>query len=247
MSYVGTNYHGFQIQENALTVQAVFQQALYKLCPEEPDIKACSRTDSGVHAKKFCISFPYSGSLDNARLVTALNHLLPPDIRVLGAVTVPENFHARYSSVGKRYVYRIFTAEIMDPFLQGFALHYPVPFEIGRLNRAAALFIGEHDFHAFAGSKNTQTDTVRRISRSEFVPCDDEIRYIIEGNGFLYNMVRIIVGTLLNLPLGKISEEEILNALNHGTRTRYMPTAPAYGLYLDEVFYAPGDLTNDNT
>ena len=122
-----------------------------------------------------------------------------------------------------------------------------MPFDLAELNHAATLFLGEHDFAAFTGTKNTQNDTVRKITRSEFLPGDGEIRYVIEGNGFLYNMVRIIVGTLLNLPLGKISEDEILQALESGVRTRYMPTAPAHALYLDDVFYAPGDLTNDDT
>jgi tRNA pseudouridine(38-40) synthase len=147
--YDGARYHGWQVQQNAVTVQQVFQDALERILGERPDVKGCSRTDAFVHALEFCVSFRTERGIPCGRLVGALNHFLPEDIAVLSCREVPVEFHARYSCTGKEYQYLIWNRKERDPFLRGRALHYWYPLDLGRLNRAAAFFLGAHDFTSF--------------------------------------------------------------------------------------------------
>jgi tRNA pseudouridine38-40 synthase len=166
--YDGTNYHGWQIQQNSLAVQQVFQDALQKVLGDTPDLKGCSRTDSGVHAYAYCISLKTEHNIPCNRLVGALNHFLPADIAVLSCREVPQEFHARYSCEGKEYVYKIWNNPIRSPFLDGHVLHYWYKLDIEKLNEAAHFFVGSHDFTSFCTLDSRERgDMTRTVTKAE--------------------------------------------------------------------------------
>ena len=238
MMYDGSRYHGWQIQNNAVTVQEVFQDSLFRILGSPVDIKGCSRTDSGVHANMYCISFKTEHRIPCERLPAALNNYLPPDVAVLSAKEVPEDFHARYSCRGKEYIYKIWNAEIRNPFLDGYALHYWYDLDTDKLNKACAHFIGRHDFTSFCTLDNREKgDFHRTIKNLNVQKSGDLATVTIEADGFLYNMVRIIVGTLLYVAQGKIGCDDIPGIILAENRKKAGPTAPAEGLYLNRVFY----------
>lgn len=236
--YDGANYHGWQIQQNAVTIQQVFQQSLSKVLNETPDIKGCSRTDSFVHARKYCISMKTEHSIPCQRLVGALNHFLPEDIAVLNCQEVDLDFHARYSCKGKEYVYQIWNSKIRSPFLNKRALHYWYDLDENKLNEAASYFLGSHDFSSFCTfDSRKRGNMVRTILKSEVERDGDMVTFTVAADGFLYNMVRIMVGTLLRVAQGKINPKDIPKILEAKDRKSAGPTAPPYGLYLNRVFY----------
>lgn len=236
--YDGRNYHGWQIQQNSLAVQQVFQQALKKVLGIIPEIKGCSRTDSGVHAYQYCISLKIDHTIPCERLLAALNHFLPPDIAVYMCREVPLNFHARYSCEGKEYIYKIWNTQIRDPFLQGLALHYWYPLPVEKLQQAANAFLGTHDFTSFCTlDARERGDLTRTVTTSHVERVGEFVTFTVAADGFLYNMVRIMVGTLLRVAQGKIEPEEIPKILHAKNRKLAGPTAPACGLYLNRVFY----------
>lgn len=238
ISYDGSKYHGWQIQHNAVTVQEVFQNALYKIIGYKPDIKACSRTDSGVHAEMFCISTKISHPIPPERLKAALNSHLPESVVVLDAKEVPLDFHARYNALGKRYVYRVLNRPERDPFYVGRALHYRYKLDAELLDKASKAYIGSHDFTSFCTlDKREKGDFVRTIHDFSVVRKGDIVEFTVEGNGFLYNMVRIMVGTLLSINEGKLSPDSIPDIIKAESREAAGPTAPPQGLYLNKVFY----------
>ena len=237
IKYKGTRYHGWQIQKNALTVQEIFQKALTKILTEQVNIKACSRTDTGVHANRFCISFKTNSKIKEHKLVLALNNNLPFDIAVLSCVAVNDDFHARYNTCAKRYIYKIHNSKIKDPFLENLALFYPYKLDEKLLNKAAKKFIGTYNFKGFCSIKNDIKDTVRTIYSCNVTKTDEIVTVSITADGFLYNMVRIIIGTLLFVAMGKILSEDIEAIIKSGIRKKAGFTAPAEGLYLDKVFY----------
>lgn len=238
IAYDGSYFHGWQVQENAYTVQACFQSALYQILNAEPDIKACSRTDTGVHAKMFCISVIIDNPITNERLKSALNHFLPEYTVCLDCRNVPADFHARYSCKGKEYVYLIHNSEVRDPFLDKRALHYWRPINEKLLDEAAKHFIGSHDFSAFCTMDARKKGNLRRtIYEASVKREEDRILFTVAGDGFLYNMVRIMAGTLLRVQQGKIRPEELPGIIEKGERALAGPTAPACGLYLNRVFY----------
>lgn len=238
ISYDGSKYHGWQIQQNAVTVQEVFQNALYSVIGDNPDIKACSRTDSGVHAEMFCISTRISHPIPVIRLKAALNSYLPDSVVVLDAKEVPFDFHARYNAKGKRYIYRVLNRPQRDPFYVGRALHYRYSIDTELLDKAAKSYIGTHDFTSFCTlDKREKGDFVRTIYDFSVTKKDDIVEFMVEGNGFLYNMVRIMVGTLLSINEGKLSPDSIPEIIKAQSRDAAGPTAPPQGLYLNEVFY----------
>lgn len=237
ISFKGTRYHGFQVQKNALTVCEVFQNAVEKVVGRREDIKGCSRTDSGVHANHYCISMKTVCMIPCDRLVCAINCRLPDDIAVLSCREVPEDFHARYSCKKKRYIYKIDNSEIKSPFLEGLAFRYRYPIDEKLLDQAAKAFLGTHDFKAFCSTGSKVEDTVRTIYRCDVHREGRLVIVTVEGNGFLYNMVRIMVGTLLHVARGAIAPNEIGAIIDAGDRRRAGKTAPAHGLYLDEIFY----------
>lgn len=240
LRYDGADYHGWQVQDNARTVQSVFQEALINVLGERPDIKGCSRTDSGVHARKFCVSLKTDRTIPCKKLIPALNVNLPEDIAVTDCREVSEDFHARYSAKGKRYVYVIHNSPVRDPFLSRRALEHKTRLNENKMNVAAQHFVGTHDFAAFCSAGSKVTDTVRTVKCAKVEREGDIVRFTVAADGFLYNMVRIMTGTLLEVSAGKIMEDEVPDIIASRDRSRAGITAPACGLYLDEVFYEDG-------
>lgn len=241
LAYDGGGYHGWQIQENARTVQGVFQEALERVTGLREDLKACSRTDTGVHARDFRVSLRTESPLPPGRLMAALNHFLPQDIAVLACREVPLDFHARYDCRGKEYTYEIWNRPARDPFLRGRALHYWYPLDEALLDRAAKGYLGRHDFTSFCTlDRREKGDLTRTVTASRVERRGDLVVFTVAADGFLYNMVRIMAGTLLRAQQGKIRPEEIPAILAARDRRAAGPTAPAHGLYLNRVFYQEG-------
>ena len=238
IAYDGSAYHGWQIQENAVTVQEVFQDALRRVTGLTEDLKACSRTDTGVHAREFCISLQTENPIPPERLAAALNHYLPESIAVKTCREVPMGFHARYSCKGKEYSYEIWNHPVRDPFLVGRALHYWYPIDEKLLNAAAQHYIGRHDFTSFCTLDRRETgDLHRTVTQAQVERRGDMVFFTVTADGFLYNMVRIMVGTLLRVQQGKLKPEDIPEIIAAKDRAKAGPTAPACGLYLNKVFY----------
>ncbi len=238
IAFDGSFYHGYQIQQNAVTVQEVFQNALYKIIGNNADVKGCSRTDSGVHANMYCISIKTDRDIPTKRLVGALNHFLPDSIAALSCKEVDMDFHARYSCVKKQYIYRIWNREEKNPFLANRALHYWYKMDEKMLNEEAKAFIGTHDFTSFCTrDERVLLDATRTMFDCSVKRVGDEVIFSVCGDGFLYNMVRIMVGTLLKIQQGKIERGQIPFIIKAKDRMEAGPKAPPQGLYLDKVFY----------
>lgn len=238
ISYDGAAYHGWQIQENAITVQEVFQAALHKITGGDEDIKACSRTDTGVHAREFCVSVKTESLIPPERMQAALNHYLPENIAVKSCEEVPLDFHARYSCKGKQYTYEIWNSPVRDPFLSGRALHYWYHIDEQKLNEAAAHYVGTHDFTSFCTlDRREKGDLTRTVTEARVDRLGDKVVFTVAADGFLYNMVRIMTGTLLRVQQGKFSPDDIPKIIQAKDRAKAGPTAPACGLYLNKVYY----------
>ncbi len=239
ISYNGKNYHGWQIQTNAVTVQEVFQTALENIIGDTAySVKGCSRTDSGVHANMYCISLKMIHSIPCHRLLSALNRFLPSDISVLDIKEAEQDFHARYSCKSKQYVYKIWNAEVRNPFLDGLAYHYKFPIDVTLLNDCCKAYIGRHDFTSFCTIDNRDTNNMCRTVTDFRVERDGDMVIItVEADGFLYNMVRIMVGTLIRIAQGKFNPDCISGIIEAKDRAKAGPTAPACGLYLNKVNY----------
>lgn len=236
--YDGTNYHGWQIQKNATSIQEVFQNALCKIIGTIVDTKGCSRTDSGVHANMYYISFKTVHAIECKRLVVALNSYLPSDIAVLEAREVSEDFHARYSSIGKEYIYKIWNANIRNPFLEDRALHYWHSIDILKLNKASMAYVGKHDFTSFCTvDMRKMGDMERTVEYFKVEKEGNMVLMKVKADGFLYNMVRIMVGTLLYVAKGKIEEDGIDDIIKAKDRIKAGPTVSSCGLYLNKIFY----------
>lgn len=237
ISYKGTAYHGFQRQNNAVSVQNILEDRLSRLTSEKITINGCSRTDTGVHANEFYFSFKTLCKIPCEGLVRGMNSLLPCDIAVYECIEVDDDFHARYSCKGKEYVYKILNTQIRDPFLAEEILHYPYPIDIEKMQTAASYIIGTHDFLSFCGALGIKDNTVRTVYECEVGRDGNIVTIRISGDGFLYNMVRIIVGTLIDVNEGKISADEITSIINSRDRCRAGATVKPCGLYLNKVFY----------
>lgn len=238
ISFLGTRYHGSQIQKNALTVQEIVQNSLYQVLKEKTDVKFCSRTDSGVHAFRFCISFKSGIKLNQRPFISHMNHLLPKDIRAISLKEVPNDFHARYSCKGKKYIYYFYNSEVMSPFWEGRAYQVPNTICMEKMREASTLFLGYHDFSSFCSVKSDIEDKRRTVYAINVDnPFQDIYTVSISADGFLYNMARIIAGALLQYSRGKITLQEIEEYLNGKSRDNLLLTLPAYGLYLKEVYY----------
>ena len=241
ISYNGKNYHGWQIQNNSISVQEIFQKSLFHVLGNNVDIKGCSRTDAGVHANMYCISFKTEHTIPCERLVAALNRYLPLDIAVNKCIEVNSDFHARYSCIGKEYIYKIWNHNIRDPFLDGYAYHYWYKLDEELLNEAAQFFIGKHDFTSFCTLDKRKMGNMERTVKSFTVTRNENMVLMkVSADGFLYNMVRIMVGTLLRVAQGKIHIDEISEIIKAKDRSKAGPTARACGLYLNKVFYGDG-------
>lgn len=241
LAYQGTAYHGFQVQKNALTVAEVLQNAIRAALGSREEIKGCSRTDAGVHALAYCVSFFTDSALPCEKLPLALNAHLPEDIRVFSAREVGPGFHARYSCTGKAYLYRVRNAPAASPFSHQLAWRVWPRLELEPMRRAAALLCGRHDFASFMAAGSTIAaeggSTVRTVRSFAVEQKGDELRFMIEADGYLYNMVRILVGTLVEVGAGRRDPEAMPAVLAACDRAAAGQTAPAKGLALAKVFY----------
>ena len=237
LQYVGTHFHGWQVQPNAITIQETLQNAIEQVTGARSDVTGCSRTDAGVHANRFYCTTVAPCRLSNDKFVQALNAVLPDEISVIDCMDIADDFHPRYSAQGKRYVYQIWNGSVRNPFVKDTALHVRAKLNENAMNETAKLFLGTHDFSAFCSAGSSVQDKVRTIRRSEVKRDGDFVTYTVEADGFLYNMVRILVGTILDVEYGRLSADAVRQALENGDRSLAGVTAPAHGLFLDEVWY----------
>ena len=237
LRYDGSRYHGWQVQKNAITVAQTMEEALAKVCGERVKLTGCGRTDAGVHAPRYCANFHSGCTVPVDRLPLAVNSRLPDDIAVVDAVEVPDDFNAIGSCVKKEYVYKILNSRIPDPFLADRVCFYPQRLDISLMQAAARAFEGTHDFKAVR-SEGTQTKTtVRTVYWCRVEKDGDLITVSICANGFLYNMCRAMVGTMVYASYGKLIPEEIPALLEKRDRRLTGPTMPPQGLYLNRVWY----------
>ncbi|MBQ7974752.1 MAG: tRNA pseudouridine(38-40) synthase TruA [Clostridia bacterium] len=238
IKFDGTNYHGWQIQNNGITIQQVLTAAVSEIV-NEPDVKlvGCGRTDAGVHACMYVVNFHTNSQIPAKRFPFALNTILPDDIVCVDAQDVNDNFDASRSAVKKKYTYRIHNSQIPDPFIFPFTHREKVKLDLNKMKIASEAFIGTHDFVGFASVGYSVKTTVRTIFSLEISEENDVISIAVTGDGFLYNMVRIIAGTLIAVGAGRISPDEIPDIINSKKRENAGPTAPAKGLCLTEVYY----------
>ncbi len=238
----GTPFHGWQVQANAVTVQQTVQDAVEAIVGIRKNIVGCSRTDAGVHANMYCFNMRTACALDCARFTAAMNSHLPDSIAVLNCREVEWDFHARYDCVAKEYIYRIHNAAIRDPFELNRSMQYKYTLDEKMLTKEAADFIGTYDYRAFSASGSSVEDTVRTIKSARVTRDGDIVTFAVEGNGFLYNMVRIMTGTLLYISQGKILRGTIRDIIESGDREKAGITVPPQGLYLNSVVYRSTDI-----
>ena len=237
LRFDGTNDAGYQRQANANTVGEEVLKALTAFFGSVEALSGCTRTDSGVHANCYCASFRAEKRAEPDRVVRGLNGLLPRDISVFDCCEVPPGFHARYSVKSKEYVYYILNSRIRDPFYEKYALLFPLPLDTEELNRECEAFVGTHDFSAFCAAGASVEDKRRTVESARFERQGDLVSFRVRGDGFLYNMVRIMVGTCLDIAAGKIEKGKIKEIIDSGDRKNAGHTAPAHGLFLDSVIY----------
>lgn len=237
LTYNGTAYHGWQVQENADTVQGQLETAIEQIFGKKISVNGCSRTDAGVHANEFCCNFRTEKTLSCETVVRALNAKLPYDIVIKKCEEVPFEFHARFDTKSKEYIYKIWNSELRNPFLLDTVFQYKYKLDEGKLDKAAKDFIGTYDFKAFCASGSSVQDTVRTIKNASVTREGEMVIFKVEGDGFLYNMVRIMVGTLIYINEGKIKENDIKNIILSGDRTKAGKTVSPEGLYLNKVNY----------
>lgn len=237
LAYKGTKYHGFQVQKNALTVCEVLQNAMEKVLGARPDVKGCSRTDSGVHAMEYCVSFCHDTKIPMRKLPLAINNYLSEDIRVKSAKQMPEDFHARYSSIGKQYKYIFLNSSVDDPLALGLYHRVSYKLDCKKMQQGANFLVGKHDFASFMSAGSDIEDTVRTVSLLTMQRQGERVAMTITADGFLYNMVRIIAGTLLKVGAGQIRPEQVEEILQKKNRAFAGETMPAKGLFLEKVLY----------
>lgn len=238
LAYDGTGFSGFQRQANThRTIQEVLEDALSKLTGEDVTLYGAGRTDAGVHALGQVVNFRTQATIPADRWPMAIRGFLPPEIVVHSADEVPLDFHARYSAKGKTYQYRLWRGQWPSIFNQRFSYHYPGMLKMDSIQEAMAFIHGTHDFKAFSAAGTSVKSTVRTVSRIVLERYPDEWVLEISANGFLYHMVRNIVGTLLWVGESRITPEEVKTRLEVGERSRMGPTAPAHGLCLLGVEY----------
>jgi tRNA pseudouridine38-40 synthase len=243
LQYDGTDFHGWQVQGNERTVQGELVRVVGLLEGSAVVVHGSGRTDAGVHAEGQVASFQLGREFAPEKLRAAINGNLPRDVRVLEVRVASEDFHARYSARGKTYLYRIFNEPVMSPFWSRYALHEARPLDIELMQRAACLFLGEHDWTAFSAAQSDTQHRVRTITTLDVTERRDErgrgrlIEIRASADGFLRYMVRSIAGTLLCVGRREINEEIITRAIESGERALSGATAPAHGLTLLNVDY----------
>jgi len=237
MSYDGTAYHGFQIQKNSITIEKALKDAVFELSGENVDIIGCGRTDAGVHAISYTFNFKTESKIPCDKFPIAFSTILPNDISVLSCEEVSMDFHSRFDEVKKTYKYVIYTGKTGNPFYERYSYHYKIPLDVELMQKAGKLIEGEKDFCCFMAQGSNVKDTVRTVYKVDVIKNKDFIEIEVTGNGFLYNMVRIIVGTLIAVGNGKMDYTEIEDIINSKMRENAGMTVPPHGLFLKEVYY----------
>ncbi|MCS6900772.1 MAG: tRNA pseudouridine(38-40) synthase TruA [Myxococcales bacterium] len=239
VAYDGGAYAGWAPQKHAVTVAGTLLEAIRRMAPAVDEVRGVSRTDAGVHARGQRVAFDAPENIPLRGWVLGLTRNLPPDISVRAAARVETGFDPRFHSIGKRYIYTVLCDPLRDPFLEGYAWRLPEPLDLEPMRRAAATLLGTHDFRAFRAAADERTDTTRTLRRVEVLRDSADprlLRVIVEGDRFLYHMVRILAGTLVDIGAGRREPEVCAGALASGERALLGQTAPARGLLLDEVF-----------
>ncbi|PAK38356.1 tRNA pseudouridine(38-40) synthase TruA [Peribacillus simplex] len=238
IAYDGTDFAGYQVQPEKRTIQSEFEAVLAQMHKGTIiKVTASGRTDSGVHAKGQALHFESPLTFPTENWIKAFSALLPTDIIVLEVDIVPDDFHARFHTTGKEYRYIVARSKLRDPFKRNYAYHYPYPLNVEAMREAISYLIGTHDFTSFCSAKTEVVDKVRTIKEMDFEESDEFLVFRFVGEGFLYNMVRILVGTLLDVGSGKMSPHDMSGILDKKDRSFAGKTAPAQGLYLWKVFY----------
>lgn len=233
----GSHYHGWQVQKSETTIAGTLEAVLSQLCEHPVKIHGCGRTDAGVHAECYCANFRTSSNIPTDRLPLAVNSLLPTDIAVQSAIEAPDDFDANLSCVKKEYTYRIFNSRIRNPFYSGRAYFYPQTLDIASMKKAARHFVGTHDFAAVRSVGTETKTTVRTVFWYEVEVKEPFVEFRACADGFLYNMARAMVGTLLYVSEGKIASDELPRLLEQKDRSLTGPTVPPDGLYLTRIWY----------
>lgn len=247
LTYDGSRYHGWQTQKDEITVQQTLEEAIEKCCGERRHVTGCGRTDAGVHALRYCANFKSDCRIPLEKLPLALNSCLPSDIAVLAACEVEEDFNAIGSCIKKEYIYKIHNSNLRDPFLEKRACFFPQRLDVEKMNAAARAFEGTHDFAAVR-SVGTETKTTVRTVYWCLAEREGELITVrVCADGFLYNMARAMVGTMVYASYGKLEPGEIPALLEKGDRRLTGPTMPAQGLYLNRLWYdgAAGKMMED--
>ena len=247
LEYDGTKFFGFQVQKNRRTVQSELELALRKLFQsarggsalggKKIKVIASGRTDSGVHAEAQVVHFKTKSKIPLEKMVRGLNHYLPEDLAVTGIQTVPASFHAQRSAKWKTYEYRIFNSSVRSPLKRTRSFFVPYPLHVSKMKRAARLLQGKHDFRIFEASGSRRKSAVRTIREFDIKKMGNDIMITVEANGFLYNMVRSLVGTLIEIGRGRMTLSGLKAVLVSKNRSQIGPTAPAHGLTLKRVSY----------
>jgi len=235
--YDGSRYHGWQIQKSEATIAGTIESALSRLCEHPVKIHGCGRTDAGVHAERYCANFRTSSNIPADRLPLAVNSLLPADIAIQSAMQTSDDFDANQSCIKKEYTYRIFSSRVRNPFYSGKAFFYPQVLNIEAMRAASRHFVGTNDFAAVRSVGTETKTTIRTVFWYEIEKEGDLFQLRACADGFLYNMARAMVGTLLYVSEGKISPDELPCLLAQKDRQLTGPTVPPDGLYLTRVWY----------
>ena len=238
LQYEGTRYQGWQKQTSTdNTIQGKMETLLTKMCGEPIEIAASGRTDAGVHALGQVANFHTNTSLSTEEIMDYCNRYLPEDIAVVEATEAAERFHSRLNATGKRYRYRIINSEVPDVFWRRYAVEEPASLDLEAMRHAAEYLLGEHDFKAFTSAKKSKKSTIRRIDEIRIERTGNRVEFVFTGNGFLHHMIRILMGTLLEVGKGFRTPESVSEVLASGDRAMAGPLVPAKGLVLEEVFY----------
>lgn len=238
LQYDGTRYQGWQRQESSEnTIQGKLERLLSQMCGEPIEVLGSGRTDAGVHARGQEANFHTESEMSVEEMLEYINTYLPEDIAVLKVTEAAPRFHSRLNACGKCYRYQIVNSSIPDVFLRKYAWEFPEELDVDAMRRAAQYLLGEHDYKSFTSAKKGKKSTVRRIDAIEIEQRDSLITFTFRGNGFLYHMIRILMGTLLEVGTGRRTPESMTELLEAGSRDRAGMLVPAKGLTLMEVYF----------
>ena len=238
IQYEGTRYQGWQRQEaSENTIQGRLERLLGQMCQETIELSGSGRTDAGVHARGQVANFRTNSRMTEEEMLHYINSYLPQDIAVLEVKEASERFHSRLNAVGKCYHYQVWNSEIPNVFLRRTALEVTKPLDVEAMRKAASYLLGEHDFQTFTSARKSKKSTVRRIDNIEIRQEGELLTFSFQGNGFLYHMVRILMGTLLEVGEGKRTPQSVPDILTSGKRENAGALVPAKGLCLEEVYY----------